>query len=284
MAQKTKADREKEHRGRYHILFEDKKAGHKILDITTRGVNLAIFCLSVLLVVMFLGYLLTAHTPLRQSVPGYPTPQTRQAAMENLLKVDSLETVLDTWAFQVANIQRIVTGQQPLSIDPVSTAEPTSLSDSARAVIAANDSLLREELRKQQLNTELRRRSPITRIEGMHLFTPLKGVIIHPFSPVQDERHLDISAAEGSVVYAIADGTVLFTQWNDRELYSIVIQHDGGLVSICRHCGKLLCQAGDRVTAGTQVAVVGAQASGAHLHFELWYQGEAVDPALYIKF
>ncbi len=284
MAQKTKPDREKEQTGRYHVLLEDKKNDHKIFETTTRGFNLAVFCLSVVLVLLFLGYLLTAHTPLRQTIPGYPTPETRQAAMENLLKVDSLENVLDTWAFQVANIQRIVTGQPPISIDPVSTADPTSLSDSARAVIAANDSLLRDELRKQQLNTELHRHSPITRIEGMHLFTPLKGVIIHPFSPVQEERHLDVSAAEGSIVYAIADGTVLFTQWNDSDLYSIVIQHDSGLVSICRHCWKLLCQPGDKVSAGTQVAVVGAQAVGAHLHFELWYQGEAVDPALYIKF
>ena len=50
---------------------------------------------------------------------------------------------------------------------------------------------------------------------------------------------------------------------------------------------KLLKKAGDKVTAGTPIALVGNSGSlttGAHLHFELWYKGETVDPTQYINF
>ena len=50
---------------------------------------------------------------------------------------------------------------------------------------------------------------------------------------------------------------------------------------------KLLHGDGDAVKAGTPLGVLASSTSltkGDHLHFELWYKGKAVDPALYIKF
>ncbi|MBR1678594.1 MAG: M23 family metallopeptidase [Bacteroidales bacterium] len=58
-------------------------------------------------------------------------------------------------------------------------------------------------------------------------------------------------------------------------------------MSFYKHNEKLLHKTGDKVKAGTPVALVGNSGSlttGDHLHFELWYAGEAVDPAQYISF
>ena len=44
---------------------------------------------------------------------------------------------------------------------------------------------------------------------------------------------------------------------------------------------------GDKVTAGTSIAIIGNTgklSSGDHLHFELWYKGEAINPCDYINF
>ena len=44
---------------------------------------------------------------------------------------------------------------------------------------------------------------------------------------------------------------------------------------------------GAKVSAGTPIAIVGSTgrlSTGEHLHFELWYKGEAVNPAKYINF
>ena len=50
---------------------------------------------------------------------------------------------------------------------------------------------------------------------------------------------------------------------------------------------KPFVKVGDKVKAGTSIALVGntgEETTGTHLHFELWHQGEAVDPTKYIKF
>jgi len=98
---------------------------------------------------------------------------------------------------------------------------------------------------------------------------------------------VDITAPANSVVMAALDGTVIYAGWSDEAGYSLAIQHDNDLVSLYKHNQRLLRASGDRVTAGTPVAIVGntgTLTTGEHLHFELWYKGEAVDPAKYIGF
>ena len=85
---------------------ERKLDGHRLISFVAFG-----------LVVMLLTYLLVAHTSLRRTIPGYPSRETQQAAIENYRKVDSLEKVIDLWAFQVATIQRVMTGREALPLD-----------------------------------------------------------------------------------------------------------------------------------------------------------------------
>ena len=123
-------------------------------------------------------------------------------------------------------------------------------------------------------------------IEGMHFFTPLKGVISQEFDKVT-HPYVDVTAPANSVVMAVLDGTVIFAGWNDESGYTIQIQHENDIVSIYKHNSKLLKKTGDKITAGAPVAIVGGTgelSTGDHLHFELWYKGEAVNPTDYINF
>ncbi|MBO5195408.1 MAG: M23 family metallopeptidase, partial [Bacteroidales bacterium] len=82
-------------------------------------------------------------------------------------------------------------------------------------------------------------------------------------------------------------GTVIFSGWSDEVGYTIQIQHENDIVSIYKHNSKLLKKAGEKVLAGSPIALVGGTgtlSTGEHLHFELWYKGEAVDPTEYISF
>ena len=83
------------------------------------------------------------------------------------------------------------------------------------------------------------------------------------------------------------DGTVINDGWSEEDGYTIQIQHDGDIISIYKHNEKLLKKTGDKVTAGSPIALIGNTGSlstGEHLHFELWYKGEAIDPSRYISF
>ena len=86
---------------------------------------------------------------------------------------------------------------------------------------------------------------------------------------------------------SVLDGTVISAGWSDENGYTIQIQHEGNIVSVYKHNQKLMKKSGDKVTAGMPIAIVGnagTLSTGNHLHFELWHNGEAVDPAKYISF
>ena len=284
MGKQPNGSKEKREQKRFHLLVTETGSGRKRLDGEISRTNLVALAISACLAIALLIYLLTAFTPLRNTIPGYPSAETRRASVENLIKVDSLENVLESWAFQVENIQRIVTGQPPRDINTSASLTAFAEIDSGRrAVIAANDSLLREELRKQEAlkpKTGLRG-GPL---EGMLLFPPMKGVVTHPFSAAKGEPYTNITSGEGAMVHAISEGTIILAGRNDRGLFNLVIQHDNDLISVYRNCDKLLHAAGTTVEAGTPVAIPGRQPDGYILHFEMWHRGEAVDPSLFITF
>lgn len=234
--------------------------------------------------------LLILFTPLREFIPGYPNAQTRRAIVQNALKADSLEHTIRMWDFHLNNIQRIVSGQEPLQPENLmasSSPGDTSVKVSFSQSISKEDSLLREEvLRQEKFNLGSSNRR-IEQIEGLHFFPPVKGVISNGYNMATNHPFIDIAAPANSVVSAVLDGTVVFAAWTEETGFTIQIQHESDLISIYKHNSKLLKKSGDKVSAGMAIGLVGntgTLSSGYHLHFELWHKGAPVDPTKYIKF
>lgn len=228
-----------------------------------------------------------AFTPVRTFIPGYPDARSKRAAIQNAITIDSLEKVVFRWELYSENLRRVIEGQEPVKIDSlinISGKSGARKVDMAEA--ASRDSILREQVKGEEqfgISERTQRHLPI---EGLHFFTPLKGVISQGYDAAV-HPYVDITAPAGSVVKATLDGTVIFAGWSDDAGNTIQIQHDGDIVSIYKHNDKLLKKVGDKVTAGSPVALIGNTGeltTGAHLHFELWHKGETVDPARYIKF
>ena len=226
---------------------------------------------------------LIAYTPLRTFIPGYPDARSKRVAIQNAIKVDSLESVISCWEIYSENLKNVLLGAAPVSLDSVlalNAADITSETLNKKA-----DSLLRLAVKNEQrfeLGDE-RRSLPI---EGLHFFTPLKGVVRQGFDNYL-HPYMDITAPENSVVMATLDGTVIFSGWTDEFGYMLTIQHENDIVSVYKRNNKILKKSGDRVSAGTPVALVGHTGShgqGDHLQFELWHKGVQIDPASYIKF
>ena len=239
------------------------------------------------LVMVLLTYLLVAHTSLRRTIPGYPTPETQQAAIENYQKIDSLEKVINLWAFQVANIQRIATGREPLPLDSMQLATvDTEPDDAQKAAYAHSDSLLRAQV--EQLDADRLATPPPGRIdalEGLKFARPLKGSVKESFSRSGSHPYVEVTAPSGTQVHAILDGRIVSAEWNELEGCTVKIQHDNDLSSIYHCAGKLLKSVGEQVKAGTAVAVVGetGELSQAHVLVELRYKNQSIDPSLYLE-
>lgn len=267
-------------------VIDDKTHKHLFnLHFTRTGFFVAL--MSILVVFTALIYSIIAYTPVRTFIPGYPDAHSKRAAIQNAIRIDSLENVIYRWELYSENLRRVVEGEEPLKIDSVINANRSSeASPEELAAMALRDSLLRQHVKEEEqfgISDRGKRDLPI---EGLHFFIPLKGVVSQGYDPVI-HPFIDITAPAGSVVKATLDGTVIYDGWSEEAGYTIQIQHDGDIVSIYKHNEKLLKKTGEKVTAGSPIALVGSTGSlttGDHLHFELWYKGESVDPTKYINF
>ena len=248
-----------------------------VLHFTKPGFLVTV--ISAVVVLFAIVYALLAYTPLRTSIPGYPDAHTRRAAIQNAIRMDSLENVISRWEYYSENMLRVIEGEAPLPVDSViRLADAAVASGRDAAFLAQRDSALRDLVNAEEQFGVTDRQERVLPIEGMHFFTPLKGVVSQGFDGVL-HPYVEISAPANSVVMAVLDGTVIFDGWDDGSGYTVAIQHEGGIISIYKHNAKLLHKTGDHVSSGTSIAL-----AGDHLRFELWYRGAAVDPAKYIVF
>lgn len=243
--------------------------------------------ITVIVVTISVIFCIIAFTPVRALIPGYPDARTKHDAIQNAIRIDSLENVITKWELYSENLRRVVDGQEPLKIDSLMEVRRSAASTAAdMKEIAQKDSLLRKEVADEDrfdIKSNSLRTLPI---EGMHFFTPLKGVVSQGYDKAL-HPYIDITAPGNSVVMSVLDGTVISDGWTDTDGYTIRIQHEGDIISVYKHNQKLMKKTGDKVTAGTPIAILGGTGSlsdGEHLHFELWHKGEAVDPTKYISF
>lgn len=103
-------------------------------------------------------------------------------------------------------------------------------------------------------------------------------------------KGIDIATAEGADVCATARGTVSLI-WSDPLMGECLsVDHGNGVVSVYKNLSKELAAGvtkGAKVAAGQKLGTVGGtalieSAEEPHLHFEMTYNGDAVDPLSYI--
>lgn len=113
------------------------------------------------------------------------------------------------------------------------------------------------------------------------------GRRIDPFTG-KPARHMgvDFAGARNTEVVAVAAGVVT---WAGKDPggygYMIEISHGNGYVTRYAHNEANLALAGDYVKPGQTIALMGSsgRATGSHLHFEVLYKGQPVDPMKYIR-
>ena len=99
----------------------------------------------------------------------------------------------------------------------------------------------------------------------------------------------DIAAPAGSPILAVADGTVTIANaldsWGGGYGYYVRIDHGGGLETLYAHCSSICVTTGQQVQAGQVIGYVGqtGRATGNHLHFEVYQDGQRADALSYFS-
>jgi murein DD-endopeptidase MepM/ murein hydrolase activator NlpD len=125
---------------------------------------------------------------------------------------------------------------------------------------------------------------------GLVWENPLKkSVITSDFGLRRYRWHygVDLRLTTGDSVKVAFDGVVRMANY-DRPGYGnyVLVRHYNGLETLYGHLSKRLVNVGDEIKAGDLVGWGGStgRSSGPHLHFEVRYQGNAIDPKDFFDF
>jgi len=277
---------------KYRLVFMHDETLEERLTFRLTPLNVFIALGIIIIILIFLTSVLIAFTPLREYIPGYTNVSLKKDLYELQIKTDSIEKDLVRKDLFIANLKRIVSGEDLIDDRALPRDTTTSYND-IKLTRSQEDSLLRDEIENQSKYSlhqiESAEKGPQRRLTlgNMLFFTPIKGVVTNEFDADRQHFGIDIVSKKDEAIKSVLNGTVIFSTWTVETGYVIGIQHQQGIVSIYKHNSALLKQAGDMVKAGEVIAIIGETGeltTGPHLHFELWSQGTPVNPQDYISF
>ena len=270
---------------RFHILLVNEKTLEKRKLFSSSSINLAASSLFAFLLLLSTSFILIYITPLKEYFRGYTSIELRENAVENSMKLDSLESLYISQSKYIKSLKDLLSGNISFE-DLDQNTENTESNSLELEIVKTNldDSLLRalvdEEDKYNAFDLEGERFTTV-------LFPPVKGGLSSGFDYESKHYGVDIAMPENSPVHSISEGIVVFAEWTSETGFVIILEHLNGLTSIYKHNSSIIKTQGDRIETGEIIAFTGNTGSlttGPHLHFELWFRGEPVDPESYIEF
>ena len=266
------------------ILREEEWNVH----ISPAGLLGAVMAAVLLLFVVVL--VLVAYTPVLDVFPGYRTAAEKQYddLVQNIMRIDSLERRMSDMLTYNENIAMILEGRTPVVRTPLNDADTTKL-DKTLVPPSLFDSLLRAEMEGEgdySLARTLRRRE---QGDGKLFFAaPVEGIITRHFSRDDNYIGVGIQAAPNAPVTSIDDGTVVNVVAGDERGTIVTVQHFNGFVSIYRNLSQVLVVKGQvlksRQVIGYNALSEEGKKTNPMVEMEIWNEGKAVDPEIYIVF
>ncbi len=286
---KSENKKQKNWRDKYRFSVSNDTTFEEVWRVRLTQYNA--FLLITFLVLFIIGSTtcLIAFTNLREFIPGYPDVTMRRNILLSAIRLDSLEKEIELRDKYFANLNAIISGRKPGEI--ISLTDTTRNYKSISFGKSHEDSVLRAEVEKESrysLTPGSVLPEAVTSLASLHFFPPVKGIVSGKFDSRLKHYGTDIVTRPKSPVNAMLGGTVIFTGWTMETGFVIEVQHSNDIISVYKHNASLLKETGDLVRTGEAIAIVGDSGemytSGPHLHFEIWYKGNPLDPEKHIIF
>ncbi len=271
-------------KNRLVILNED--TFEEIFSLRLTLMNVFVVATIGALLIIFVTTYIIAFTPLREYIPGYASTELKRDATELALKSDSLNQALKKNEAYIESIKKVLTGDleyAKFNKDSILAAVSEPVSEEELKPSGA-DLKFREGVdREDKYNLFEKAKPKVSTV----LFPPVKGMITEKFNPKDKHYAVDIALAKNTPIKSILSGKVIFADWTPNTGNVVIIRHNSGFISVYKHAASVTVSQGDVVKTGEVIALAGStgqESTGVHLHFELWKDGYAIDPSIFIEF
>lgn len=254
------------------IIPDDTSHSSKSRKFTLKSIlTLVIFYT---LIVTIVGYYLLVLT----GIGSLMIPAKYGLRSSDLKKVEQLDEQIQ---FLVRELQSLKSSNEKLKyalvlgdsayVDSITMPQDSLLIDQENH---ADGNLLK--IFKKIINSET-----IFQTEPISLIKPADGFISRKYDAGKGHMGIDIVVKEGTPVYASAGGLIVFSDYTSNFGYVVIISHSNNYITTYKHCSSLLKRERGIVEQGELIALSGnsgTRSSGPHLHFEIWRDGQAIDP------
>lgn len=270
----------------YRFQIVDEKHYDVKLVLELNRLNVIVVGGLLLAFFTFINFLFISFTPLKQYVPGYGTSSGRSEVINMNIKTQELERKLNAHQKYVQNLQNILNDK--VVVDAVTTPSKKSKVDSGILSIKTTDEAeFVKKMEKGLQNAELMesvRDTKTSIFSNLQLQKPVSGKIISSFDP-NTSAGTTMEAVANEAVKAVLSGNVIFTGNSPTDGIYIAVQAENQLVYILKNNQQVLKKTGNFVQMGETIANAGKiSPSGKYGSvLELWYRGQPIDPAKFLK-
>lgn len=273
---------------RFNMLNATDNTEEWHMHISPASIFAALVAFVLLLFIITLS--LVAYTPVLEFLPGYRTEadRSRESLIQNILRVDSMERMMNDMMTYNDNIALIMEGKTPVARTYTSTSSDSARITKVLVMPSPEDSLLRLQMEGEgEYGLAAREGSSKRSVrEAIQMVTPVEGILTERFDIKEGRYGVKIAATAGDRITAIENGTVVQSLWTPESGYIVMLQHAGNLLSVYKNLSQSLVTTGQALRSGEQVGYNANVVDGEVklFEFELWNNGKPVDPEGYIVF
>lgn len=231
------------------------------------------YVLTCALIVSLISILLATQTKLITLLGPLPKALVGQDYKELAARVDSMEYLSQEREKKLVAIQKLITGAQNVTPPEKVAQKPKEIE-------------IVEEDHDHDHDHE-HSDDEVALLPLIKFSAPVKGEITAGFDADHFHMGIDLAAKAQSEIRAAAEGIVIFSKFTRENGYTIWILHPSGYKTSYKHNSLLYASVGQFVSQDEIIAVIGntgESSTGPHLHFELWRDNVALDPAKFIRF
>jgi murein DD-endopeptidase MepM/ murein hydrolase activator NlpD len=275
---------------RYQLILRNEENFAERHAIGVTGSKVILFSVIGFVLLLLLCLFLSKTILAKWFDPEYAQAQANRELYALAIKVDSLALEVERKDQFIANFQRVLSGDTSSFVDPAEALrnENKMLAATAASLkISKADSAFRKEFEQSDLSLISTSSVKYNELQDMFFFTPITGFVSDKYDVKKGHLGVDVVAKTNETVKSIAEGMVIFASWTQDSGQVIMLQHSGNLISVYKHNAELYKKVGTFVNAGEIIAIVGNSGeltNGPHLHFELWYNGNSLNPEEFVTF